>query len=265
MTHIVNPFSHRLGIIRDWRSRWYLGPVGGKMFKSALRADVLLRGFLEKKLRGYYVGEIIIQRNKDEMSINIQTSRPGMIIGRQGDGADNLKKDIMNFIRKQKLDIPVNFKLDITEINSPESNASIVSQMIAEGLEKRLPFRRVLKTTVEKSIANRDVKGIRISVSGRLGGADMARKEQIRKGNVPLQTLRADVDYAREKAFMTYGTIGIKVWIYKGMKFSNNENDIREVYNLNRGNERSNMKNKSENDNIKKPRISRPRVINKEK
>ncbi|MCX8513640.1 MAG: 30S ribosomal protein S3 [Candidatus Pacebacteria bacterium] len=181
------------------------------MFKSALRADVLLRGFLEKKLRGYYVGEIIIQRNKDEMSINIKTSRPGMIIGRQGDGSDNLKKDIMNFIHKQKLDIPVNFKLDITEISSPESNASIVAQMIAEGLEKRLPFRRVLKTTVEKSIANRDVKGIRISVSGRLGGADMARKEQIRKGNVPLQTLRADVDYAKEKAFMTYGTIGIKV------------------------------------------------------
>lgn len=264
MTHIVNPFSHRLGIIRDWRSRWFVGPVGKTAFKSALKADVLLREFLEKELRGNYVGEIIIQRNKGELSINIQTARPGMLIGRSGDGVEKLRKAIMKFSNSKKLNIPVNFKLDITEISSAESNASVVSQMVSEGLEKRLPFRRVLKGTVEKAMSNRDVKGIRISISGRLGGADMARKEEIRKGNVPLQTLRADVDFAREKAFMTYGVIGIKVWIYRGMKFSNKQTDIKELYNLNNNNSPRNNKNQDNRDrNIKKPRISRPRV-NKE-
>ncbi|MDQ5957105.1 MAG: small subunit ribosomal protein [Patescibacteria group bacterium] len=219
MTHVVNPFSHRLGILRDWRSRWYVGDIGGKEYATALRGDVLLREFLNKKLRGMYVGDTIIERSKDNFKIAIHTSRPGMIIGRAGDGVERLRKDIVKEIRRKKLSIPENFKLDIVEVSSPESNAAIVGYMIAEALEKRLPFRRVLKTTAEKVMANRDVQGIRIGLAGRLGGAEMARREEIRKGNVPLQTLRADVDFAKERANMTYGVIGIKVWIYRGMKF----------------------------------------------
>ena len=120
---------------------------------------------------------------------------------------------------RKKIIVPQDVKVDIIEVTNPEADAAIVAAMIAEGIEKRLPFRRVLKTTVEKVMANRDVQGARISVSGRLGGAEMARREQIKRGGIPLQTLRADIDFARERANMTYGVIGIKVWIYRGMKF----------------------------------------------
>ena len=121
---------------------------------------------------------------------------------------------------RKKLSIPADFKLDIEEVRSPESNAAIVAEMVAEGLEKRLPFRMILKQTVEKVMANRDVKGARIAISGRLGGAEMARFEQIRRGGIPLQTFRADIDYAKQTARLPYGAIGIKVWIYKGQIFA---------------------------------------------
>jgi small subunit ribosomal protein S3 len=142
-----------------------------------------------------------------------------MIIGRSGEGIEKIRADIVKECSRKKITLPKDFKLDIIEVASPEASAAIVAQMVMEGLEKRLPFRRVLKSTVEKAMMNRDVKGIRIAVSGRLGGADMARREEMRRGNVPLQTLRADVDFAKERANMTYGVIGIKVWIYRGMKF----------------------------------------------
>jgi small subunit ribosomal protein S3 len=119
-----------------------------------------------------------------------------------------------------KLAIPADIKIEITEIQNAEKSARVVGMMVAEGLEKRLPFRRVLKSTIEKVMQNKDVMGIKISIGGRLGGADMARTEFLKKGNIPLQTLRADVDFAREKAHMTYGVLGIKVWIYKGQIFS---------------------------------------------
>ncbi len=124
------------------------------------------------------------------------------------------------FLRKQKMSEPLELKIDIEEIRSPESSAQIVGQMIAEGLEKRMTFRRVMKQTAEKVMANRDVEGVRIILSGRLGGADMARKEEIKKGRVPLQTLRADIDFARVEANLPYGVIGIKVWIYRGEVFA---------------------------------------------
>ncbi|TSC68169.1 MAG: small subunit ribosomal protein S3 [Parcubacteria group bacterium Gr01-1014_72] len=130
-----------------------------------------------------------------------------------------LKSDIANLLKRRTPPQGSDMKLDIEEIRSPESNAAIVSQMVAESLEKRLPFRRVLKQMVEKVMANRDVKGVKIYLGGRLGGADMARTEEIKRGRIPLQTLRADVDFARERAHMSYGDIGIKVWIYKGEIF----------------------------------------------
>lgn len=221
MSHVVHPYSHRLGIIRDWKSRWF----GGKeQYKVFLKADVLLREYLEKRLKGMHVADIEIERSEKSLRIIIKTSRAGMIIGRTGEGAVKLKEDLMKQARRFKIVLPPDFKIDVEEFRSPESNASIVAQMVAEGLEKRLPFRMVMKQTIEKVMANRDVKGAKISVSGRLGGADMSRNEKIMRGGVPLQTFRADVDFAIERANLPYGVIGVKVWIYKGEIFSDENN-----------------------------------------
>lgn len=223
MSHSVHPYSHRLGIIRDWKSRWF---SVNKSYRTNLKADLLIRDFLIKDLRAFYVSDVQIERNQKALRIIVRTSRPGMIIGRAGDGAVKLREKIVAVLKKKGIDLVgpefkgQELKLDIEEVRSPESNAAIVGLMVAEGLEKRLAFRRVLKQTVEKVMANRDVQGVKIKLSGRLGGAEMARQEDLKKGRIPLQTLRADIDFAREKAHMTYGDIGIKVWIYKGQIFN---------------------------------------------
>jgi small subunit ribosomal protein S3 len=219
MTHTVHPYSHRLGILRDWKSRWF-SPKG--KYKEFLKGDVLIRQYLEKKLKGFFVADIEIERSEKALRVVVSSSRPGMIIGRQGDGATKLRDDIKKLLEKNKLFDPnVAINLDVKEIKSPESNAAIVGQMVVEGLEKRLPFRRVVKQMLEKVMANRDVKGVRILLGGRLGGATMSRTEDRKLGRIPLQTLRADVDYSSTKAVMPYGTIGVKVWIYKGDVFEN--------------------------------------------
>ncbi len=217
MSHTVHPYSHRLGIIRDWRSRWF--SLDNK-YKEFLRADILVREFLENKLRGFYVSGVELERSRKNFRVIIKTSRPGLIIGKSGEGALKLKNEIVKLLSKAKVPVSEELKLDIEEVRSPESNATIVTAMIAEALEKRMPFRRVMKQTVEKVMANRDVKGVKIYLGGRLGGADMARSEELKKGRIPLQTFRADIDFSRGKARMTYGDIGIKVWIYKGEIFS---------------------------------------------
>lgn len=218
MTHVAHPFVQRLGVIRDWRSRWF--PSNPKRFREYLRADSEVRRFLQKKLRTMYVASTDIERDDKIMRIIIRTSRPGMIIGRSGEGAVVLKKEIDMLLRKLKLSEKPEIKLDIEEERSPESSAAIVAMMIAEGLEKRMTFRRVMKQTIEKVMANRDVEGVRVALSGRLGGADMSRREELKKGRIPLQTLRADIDFAREKAYLPYGVIGVKVWIYRGDIFA---------------------------------------------
>lgn len=218
MTHTVHPYSHRLGILRDWKSRWF-SPKG--KYKESLRGDVLIREFLEKKLKGFFIADIEIERSEKLLRIIVSSSRPGMIIGRQGDGAEKLRGELKAMLAKHKLlSDKVDVKLDIKEVKSAEANAAIVAQMIVEGLEKRLPFRRVMKSTLEKVMANRDVQGVRIFLAGRLGGATMSRTEDRKLGRIPLQTLRADVDYSSTKAVMPYGTIGVKVWIYKGDIFA---------------------------------------------
>ncbi len=184
----------------------------------------MIREFLEKRLRGYFVGNVDIEREEKAIKVIIETSRPGMVIGRKGEGSTKLKKELLSLLKKKKLIDNEDLKIDIQEIKSPESNASVVAQMIAEGLERRLPFRRAVKQTMEKVMANRDVKGVKILVSGRLGGADMARKEKMKQGRIPLQTFRADIDFARFEARLPYGTIGIQVWIYKGEVFENQIN-----------------------------------------
>ncbi|MDE2037675.1 MAG: 30S ribosomal protein S3 [Patescibacteria group bacterium] len=221
MSHTVHPYSHRLGIIRDWRSRWF---GTDRAYRNALKADLTLREFLTKELRPFYLGGIDIERNQKAIRIIVKTSRPGMLIGKAGDGVVKLRTKVLALLKKEKIDLGgQDVKIDIEEIRSPESSAAIVGLMIAEALEKRLPFRRVMKQTIEKVMANREVKGVRIYLGGRLGGAEIARSEEMKRGRVPLQTLRADIDFAREKAHMTYGDIGIKVWIYKGDIFKKDQ------------------------------------------
>ncbi|MFA6415923.1 MAG: 30S ribosomal protein S3 [Candidatus Paceibacterota bacterium] len=218
MTHRVHPYAHRLGIIRDWKSRWF-GALNGQ-YQDFLKADVLLREFLEKRLRGMYVDSIEMERNQNVYRLIIKTARPGFVIGRNGEGSTKLKSEILAKLNKAKLPLPREFRIDVEEVKDPESHAAIVAYMLAEGLEKRLPFRRVMKQMMEKVMQSRGVLGIKVTLSGRLGGAEMGRVESLRLGQVPLQTLRADIDFAREKAYMTYGVIGIKVWIYRGEIFN---------------------------------------------
>ena len=212
MTHTVHPYAHRLGILRDWKSRWF---VVGAEYKQLLKSDILIREYLVKRLKGLYVASIEIERSGVKLKVFVKTARPGMLIGRQGEGSVRLKNDLEKFMKKNAITTK-GLSIEIEEVRSPESNASIVAQMIAEGLERRLPFRRVLKQMIEKVMANRNLEGVRIMLSGRLGGAEMGRKEQLKKGKLPLQTFRADVDFAKHTARLPYGAIGIKVWIYKG-------------------------------------------------
>ncbi len=216
MTHVSHPYGQRLVVLRDWKSRWFAR--NDKEYRDNLKIDTTIREFLKKRLRGYYVGSLDIERTfHGAVRIIIRTSRPGLVIGRSGEELNKITEEIKRQIKKAGFSKNVpELKIDVEEIKSPESNAQIVAYMVAEGLEKRMPFKRVMKTVIEKVWANRDVKGVRIRVSGRLNGADMARKEELRRGRVPLQTLRADVDFAREYAMIPQGKLGIKVWIYKG-------------------------------------------------
>lgn len=214
MTHTVHPYAHRLGIIRDWKSRWFA--AGKKQFRDNIKVDNAIRMFLVKRLKGMHVADIEIERGTAETRVILHTARPGLVIGRSGENAAKLRKELAAVIQRNAKSAVQNVKLDIVEIRQPETNAAVVGAMVAEGLEKRLPFRRVLKGTVEKVMAVRDVIGVRIVISGRLGGADMSRIEQIKKGRIPLQTFRANIDYAHTEAHLPYGQIGIKVWIYLG-------------------------------------------------
>lgn len=213
MSKIVHPYAHRLPLIRDWKSRWF---KIGKEYRQLLRADQMIREYLEKKLRSSYVADIEFERDQKSTRLIISTSRPGMLIGRSGEGAAALRNSIIAFMKKNTIAVPNDFKIDIVEVTNPDANAKIVALSIAEMLEKRMTFRRVMKMILEKTMQTKGVKGVKIVLSGRLGGADMARREELKMGGIPLQFMRGDVDYATETARMTYGGIGVKVWIYKG-------------------------------------------------
>lgn len=222
MTHVAHPYSQRLGIIRDWKSRWFVRER--RQFKEFLKADTVLREWLKKRLKGMYVADVEIERGATTLRVIIKTARPGMLIGRSGEGVQKLHKDITSKLASLKMSENPEVKLDVEEVRNPEANAQIVAEMVAESLEKRMPFRRVLKQTIDKVIANRDVKGVRIALAGRIGGAEMSRREEIKKGRIPLQTLRADIEFARTEAYLAYtGLVGIKVWIYKGDIFEGDD------------------------------------------
>jgi small subunit ribosomal protein S3 len=222
MTHVAHPYAQRLGIIRDWKSRWFARDRA--TYTEFLKTDTLLREWLVKRLKGMYVADIELERNQSQLRILVKTARPGMLIGRSGEGIQRLHKEIIKKLHSFGLREVPTVKMDIEEVRNPESNAQIVAHMVVESLEKRMPFRRIMKQTAEKVMANREVLGVRIAMAGRIGGAEMSRSEQIKRGRVPLQTLRADVDYAQAEAYMSYtGLIGIKVWIYKGEVFEGDQ------------------------------------------
>ncbi len=210
MGHKISPISFRLVINKAWRSRWF----SDKRYHEFLAEDVAVRAFLDKKLRNMSVDRIEIERSPDQVSIIISTARPGLIIGRGGTGIEDLKKTIIRLIKRKTA-----VRVDVQEYKNPEGSAKIMAESMVEQIEKRIQYRRVLKQTLAKIGGNRAVKGAKIMLSGRLDGKDIARTEQMAYGNLPLQTLRADIDFARATAFTTYGTVGIKVWINKGMKF----------------------------------------------
>jgi len=228
MTHRVHPYVFRIGILRPWKSRWF----SRKNFISNLREDVLLREWLSKKLAHSHVESIEIERSPQVMHVIVKTSRPGFLIGRAGEGAEKLKEEIKKFVAKisrrfsKKTGQKEEIKLTVEEVRSPETHAAIAAQIIVEDIEKRIPFRRVLKQALEKVSVSKEVKGVKIAIKGRLDGAEMARYEWLKKGRIPLQTLRADVDYSEKTAHTTYGTIGVKVWIYKGDVFGEAKNKV---------------------------------------
>lgn len=206
----ISPTSLRIGIHKDWASRWF----GGTHYIDYLKNDLAVRTLLEKRLKGTSIDRVDIERGTDTMNVIIHTARPGLIIGRGGSGVEELKLSIQKLL-KQKIGI----RIEIQEIKSPESSAAIMAESLVDQIEKRVPFRRLMKQTLSKIIANRDVKGAKIQMGGRLDGAEIARTEHLEQGNLPLQTLRADIDYSKKTAHTTYGTIGVKVWIYRGEVF----------------------------------------------
>lgn len=206
----ISPTSLRLGINKDWASRWF----GGRKYSSYLKDDLKVRTFLEKKLKNMSVDRIELERGTDTLNVAIYTSRPGFLIGRGGTGIEELKAQIAKLLKRK-----IAIRLEIQEIKNPELSAAIMAESIVEQIEKRIPFRRIMKQTLSKMMSNRDMKGAKIMLGGRLDGAEIARSEHLEQGSLPLQTLRADIDYAKATAHTTYGTVGVKVWIYKGQKF----------------------------------------------
>lgn len=201
----TNPIGFRLGIIKDWSSKWY---AEKKDFGRFLGEDLEIRKYIKKKFHFAGISRILIEKSSDRIRITIVTSRPGIIIGRRGESIDKLKEELGGFIDKE-------IHIDIEEVKVPELDAQLTAENIALQLERRVAYRRAMKRSITQAMGQ-GAKGIKIMVGGRLAGAEIARSESYREGKVPLQTLRADIDYGFAIAFTTYGTIGVKVWIYKG-------------------------------------------------
>ncbi len=201
----VHPYGFRIGYNRGWHSRWY---AEGNDYAKFLQEDLKLRDELKKRFKHAAVSEIQIDRASDRMRVTIFTARPGVVIGRKGAGVEKLRTELA-----QRLGFPV--QINIQEIARPEIDAQLVAQNIANQLERRVSFRRAMKRSMESAFRY-GIKGMKVMVSGRLGGAEIARTEWYQEGRLPLQTLKADVDYGFAEAFTTYGVIGVKVWIYKG-------------------------------------------------
>lgn len=207
----VHPKIFRMGITQNWQSKWY----AGKNYADFLEQDVRIRKFIRNKLRNAGIASIEIERSGGtSITVIVYTAKPGVVIGRRGQGVDDLKKEIEKNFLKPKTTL----NLNIQEVSQPNLNAELVCQNIIEQLEKRIPFRRVAKQSVDQ-VMRSGAKGIKIILGGRLDGAEIARQEKFASGSVPLHTLRADINYSRGAAITTYGKVGVKVWIYKGEVF----------------------------------------------
>lgn len=217
MGHKVHPYIFRIGTSKKWKSTWY---AGKKTYADLLHDDLKLRKYLMEKLPDAGIADIEIGRSADQITVTVHTSKPGIIIGRSGSNIDVLRDDIRKFTGS-------NIELKVVEIRKPDLNAKIVADNIAKQLERRMPYRRACKQAVERS-REAGVQGIKIKISGRLNGADIARNETFKEGNIPLHTIRADIDYATARGATTYGVIGVKVWLYHGMIF-----DSRAIFSSN--------------------------------
>ncbi|NTW14862.1 MAG: 30S ribosomal protein S3 [Candidatus Moranbacteria bacterium] len=218
----IHPVGFRLGVTAGWKSRWF----DSRNFQKTLRQDVEIREFIKRKWKAAAIADVFIERSANVIRVIIETSRPGVLIGRGGTGIEDLTRVMKGrFFRGRRTEL----KVDVREIKTPDENASLVAQSVAEQLEKRMPFRRVLKGTIENVMKQREVKGAKIEISGRLGGAEMSRREWTAKGEIPLHTLRADIDFAQAEARTTYGTIGVKVWINRGEKFDTRGHEAAET------------------------------------
>lgn len=202
----VNPVGFRIGVIRDWESKWY---AGNKDFGTLLMEDVKIREFLKKKLKDAAVSKIEIERAASRVNVTIHTAKPGIVIGKGGAEVEVLRGQLTKISNGKKVHI------NISEIKNPELDAILVAENIAQQLERRVSFRRAMKQAMQRT-QRAGAKGIKTAVSGRLGGAEIARQEGYSEGTVPLHTLRADIDYGTAEAHTTYGRIGVKVWIYRG-------------------------------------------------
>jgi len=210
MGHKINPTSLRLNITETWKSKWF----SKSNFRGLLAEDVKIREYLEKHLKRAGLSRIDIERlNDGTITVSIRTTKPGLIIGKGGAGIEELKKRV-----KQKLGIKSELKINIEEVRDINMHAQVIANQIAESIEKRVAFRRLMKQTLEQ-VMQAGAKGVKVAIGGRLNGAEIARSEHLSSGKIPLHTLRANIDFARSTAFTTYGTIGIKVWIYKGDVF----------------------------------------------
>ena len=209
----VNPHGARVGVIIDWSTKWY---AGKKDFSNNLIEDYNLRKMLKEKLNQAGISHIDLQRAGEKLHVIVYTAKPGIVIGKGGAGVEALKKEVEEFTGKQ-------VQLDIIEIKNPDIDAQLVAENIAQQLEKRVSFRRAMKQTIGRAMKS-GAKGIKTTVSGRLGGADIARSEGYHEGSIPLQTLRAHIDYGFAEAKTTYGRIGVKVWIYKGQVLPSKDN-----------------------------------------
>lgn len=201
----VNPVGLRIGIIRDWESKWY---AADKDYGTLLIEDVKIREYLKQKLKDSAVSRIEIERAANRVNVTIHTAKPGMVIGKGGAEVETIRQYISKLSGKK-------VHINISEIKNPELDAILVAESIAQQLERRVSFRRALKQAIQRTLRS-GAKGIKTSVSGRLGGAEIARTEGYSEGTVPLHTLRADIDYGTAEAHTTYGRIGVKVWIYRG-------------------------------------------------
>ncbi|WP_125153926.1 30S ribosomal protein S3 [Clostridium rectalis] len=203
----VHPHGLRVGVIKDWDAKWY---ADSKNFADYLVEDNTIREYVKKRTYSAGISKIEIERAAKRVKLNIYTAKPGMVIGKGGQGIDALRKEIKTLVKEDK-----NVLINIVEVKTPEANAQLVAENIAQQLERRISFRRAMKQTIQRAMRT-GIKGIKTSCSGRLGGADIARTEQYHEGTIPLQTLRADIDYGFAEADTTYGKIGVKVWLYRG-------------------------------------------------